>query len=176
MKEDASSSIWTIGHSTRSFEEFVGLLEQNSIEVLIDVRSLPGSRKFPHFDKEQLEVHLPEHAIEYQHFTGLGGRRKGKKDSVHTVWRNASFRAYADYMDTDDFQRALGELKALAKEKRVCMMCSEAVWWRCHRSMIADILKVGNWQVLHILSPTKVEPHPYTSAAVIKAGKLLYHE
>ena len=170
------NEIWTIGHSTRDFSEFVELLKKNSIEVLVDVRSMPGSRKFPHFDKEQLELHLPEHGIQYVHSTDLGGRRKGKKDSVHTAWRNASFRAYADYMETDDFGKALDHLKGLAAESSICMMCSEAVWWRCHRSMISDILKVQKWRVWHILSSTKVEPHPYTSAAVIKDGRLMYHE
>lgn len=167
--------IWTIGHSTRSFSEFLELLEKNRIEILVDVRSMPGSRKFPHFDRERLELHLPEHGIRYVHADGLGGRRKGKKDSVHTAWRNASFRAYADYMETDGFRNALEDLKALAGERNVCMMCSEAVWWRCHRSMISDILKVQKWKVWHILSPTKVEAHPYTSAAVIKDGCLMYH-
>lgn len=167
--------IWTIGHSTRSFSEFLELLKKNRIETLVDVRSMPGSRKFPYFDREQLELHLPEHGIRYVHSDGLGGRRKGKKDSVHTAWRNASFRAYADYMETDGFKKALEDLKSLAGESSVCMMCSEAVWWRCHRSMISDILKVQKWQVWHILSTTKVEAHPYTSAAVIKDGCLIYH-
>lgn len=176
MEGDLALRMWTIGHSTRTFNDFVDLLTRNAIEVLVDVRSLPGSRKFPHFDKEQLELRLPGHGIGYRHFTGLGGRRRGKKDSIHTAWRNTSFRAYADYMETEEFQQSLADLKALATEKRICIMCSEAVWWRCHRGMIADTLKIGNWQVLHILSPTKVEPHPYTSAANIKDGKLLYHE
>ncbi len=168
--------IWTIGHSTREFNEFIALLKNNSIETLVDVRSMPGSRKFPQFDKEALEIHLPEYGIQYIHATGLGGRRKGKKDSIHTAWRNASFRAYADYMESEDFEKALGHLKELAAESRVCMMCSEAVWWRCHRSMISDILKVRSWQVWHILSPTKVVLHPFSSAAVVKDGFLLYHD
>lgn len=171
----ANNEIWTIGHSTRDFKEFVELLKKNSIEVLVDVRSLPGSRKFPHFDKEQLEEHLPGQGMEYIHSAGLGGRRKGKKDSHNTVWRNPSFRAYADYMETGDFAQAVNQLKSFAADRKVCMMCSEAVWWRCHRSMIADILKSHDWQVMHILSPTKVELHPYTSAAVIKDGTLRYH-
>lgn len=167
-------TIWTIGHSTRSFSEFLELLQQNSIKLLVDVRSLPGSRKFPQFNKGNLQIELPANGIQYEHMLALGGRRKVHKDSKNTAWRNASFRGYADYMETEEFREALGQLEKSTKDQSTCIMCSEAVWWRCHRSMISDALKLDGWKVLHILSLTKVEEHPYTSPANIKNGKLLY--
>lgn len=169
-----SKTIWTIGHSTRSFSEFLELLKHYSIQLLIDVRSFPGSRKFPQFNKEELEIEMSAHGIEYQHLLNLGGRRKARKDSVNTAWRNVSFQGYADYMETADFQSALIQLEELASVQHVCIMCSEAVWWRCHRSMIADALKLKGWKVMHILSLTKLQEHPYTGPATVKDGKLLY--
>lgn len=172
MEEKAT--IWTIGHSTRSLSEFLELLKHNSIELLVDVRSLPGSKKFPQFNKENLEVELPNNGIIYQHMLALGGRRKVHKDSKNTRWRNPSFQGYADYMETEGFVDALGELEDISRQYHTCIVCSEAVWWRCHRSMIADALKLDGWEVLHILSLNKIEKHPYTSPAVIKDGKLFY--
>lgn len=166
--------IYTIGHSTRTFEEFLELLKINDIEVLIDIRSLPGSRKFPQFDKENLGTSLPEAGIKYQHFLSLGGRRKVKKDSKNTRWRNDSFRGYADYMETEEFKEAIQSLEKIAHRKTVCYMCAEAVWWRCHRSMVSDYLKARGWKVLHILSKTKVEEHPYTKPARIIGKNVLY--
>lgn len=167
-------TIWTVGHSTRSFSEFLELLQHNSIKLLVDVRSLPGSRKFPQFNKENLETELPANGIEYQHILALGGRRKVHKDSKNTAWRNPSFQGYADYMETEEFRTALNELEDSSRNQNTCIMCSEAVWWHCHRSMIADALKLDGWKVLHILSLTKLEKHPYTSPASIKNGKLIY--
>lgn len=171
---EESVAIWTIGHSTRSFSEFLELLKHNSIELLVDVRSLPGSRKFPQFNKENLEVELPANGIKYLHILALGGRRKVHKDSNNTAWRNSSFQGYADYMETEEFRVALNQLEETSKNQNTCIMCSEAVWWRCHRSMVSDALKLDGWKVLHILSLTKVEEHPYTSPATIKNGKLFY--
>jgi len=171
---EKNNTIWTIGHSTHTFSDFSALLKHNSIELLVDVRSLPGSRKFPQFNKENLEVELPANGILYQHLLSLGGRRKVHKDSKNTAWRNASFQGYADYMETEEFKNALNYLKQLSEAKRTCIMCSEAVWWRCHRSMIADALKLNGWKVMHILSMTKLQEHPYTSPASIKGGKLVY--
>lgn len=168
-------TIWTIGHSTRSWEEFVELLKLNSIDLLVDVRSLPGSNKYPQINKEHFEKELSKSGIKYKHYLILGGRRKVKKDSVNTAWRNDSFRGYADYMETADFKEGLTLLEKEAMKKNVCIMCAEAVWWRCHRSMIADRMKLEGWIVLHILSDKKNDEHPYTSAATIKNGKLLYH-
>src|SRR3569623_12590 len=149
--EEYKPTIWTIGHSTREFEEFVHLLKENEIELLADVRSFPGSRKFPQFNKESLEVTLPENGIEYIHLKQLGGRRKVKKDSQNTVWRHEAFRGYADYMETDDFRKGIDERIEIAEDKRTAIMCSEAVWWRCHRSMISDYLKSKGVTVFHIM-------------------------
>ncbi|MBV9240749.1 MAG: DUF488 domain-containing protein [Acidobacteria bacterium] len=172
--EDYRPTVLTIGHSTRDFDEFVGLLRENDIELLADVRSFPGSRKFPQFNKESLEVTLPENGIDYSHLRQLGGRRKVKTDSKNTVWRNDGFRGYADHMETEDFRKGIDELLELAEDKRTAIMCSEAVWWRCHRSMISDYLKSRGITVLHIMGEGKVEEHPYTSAAKIVDGRLSY--
>lgn len=170
----AKLKIWTIGHSTRSLQEFIDLLSENGIEAVADVRSFPGSRKFPHFNAEALAKSLPEVAIEYVLFKQLGGRRKSRPDSPHTVWRNEAFRGYADYMDTADFRTGIDALLVLAGKKRTAIMCSEAVWWRCHRSMISDYLKADGVVVEHIMGPGKTEIHPFTSAAKIARGKLVY--
>src|SRR3954454_17506135 len=160
--------IWTIGHSTRSIDEFVSLLQANGIKLVADVRSFPGSRRYPHYGKAALAQSLKAHAIRYEHFPELGGRRKPKPDSHNTAWRNASFRGYADYMETDAFQDGMERLIQLACEAGpVGIMCAEVVWWRCHRSLISDYLKAQGIEVMHILNANKVEPHPYTSAAQI---------
>lgn len=168
------STIYTIGHSTRDLENILFLLIKNKIEVLVDVRSFPGSRKYPQFNKENLEISIPEAGIEYVHFKDLGGRRKVSKDSKNTSWHNVSFRGYADYMETAEFKNAAEKLMKIAETKNTCIMCSEAVWWRCHRIMIADYLKNKNWTVFHILSSDKLEEHPYTQAAKIINGELIY--
>jgi uncharacterized protein (DUF488 family) len=167
-------TLWTIGHSTRTAAEFVDLLQANGIELLADVRRFPGSRRYPHFNEKELAAILAEAHIGYRLMKDLGGRRKGRADSPNTAWRNASFRGYADYMETDDFRAAIDDLRGEASRRRTAIMCSEAVWWQCHRSLIADYLKVRGIEVRHILSATKVEPHPYTSAAKIVEGKLSY--
>jgi len=167
-------TIWTIGHSTRDLDEFIALLAENHIQAVADVRSLPGSRKFPQFNAENLAESLPAADIEYVPFKQLGGRRKMRKDSPHTVWRHPAFRGYADYMDTDDFKAGIDDLLKLARQKRIAIMCSEAVWWRCHRSMISDYLKSIGVTVIHIMAHGKTEVHPYTSAAKIANGKLVY--
>lgn len=170
MADDADREIWTIGHSTRSIEEFVGLLTENGIEVVADVRRYPGSRKFPHFNPESLANSLRAAGIAYDHFPSLGGRRKPRPDSPYTIWRNEAFRGYADYMDTGEFQEALSRLMRLARDRRVATLCSEAVWWRCHRSMIADALKSRGWLVHHIMGPGKTPEHPYTAPARAAGG------
>lgn len=167
-------AIWTIGHSNHTLDGFLKLLKSFEIEILVDVRHFPGSRKFPHFNKENLEQSLPQHEIEYHHLVDLGGRRKLKPNSKNNAWRLDSFRAYADYMETEQFKEALQELKALAISKRTAYMCSEAVWWSCHRSLISDILKVEGWKVLHIMNPKTPQEHPYTQPAKIVDGKLNY--
>jgi len=167
-------TLWTIGHSTHSWEAFIGILRAHGIEALADVRVLPGSRRYPYFNREALAPALAGCAVEYVHFPNLGGRRKPQPDSPNTVWRNEAFRGYADYMDTPDFARAIDELSGLATRKRTAIMCAEAVWWQCHRALISDWMKAHGVEVLHILSENKVEPHPYTSAARIIDGQLSY--
>lgn len=174
MAELEVLKIWTIGHSTRSMEEFLELLSANGIETLGDVRSYPGSRKFPHFNAEQLGPRLIEARIDYMPMKKLGGRRRVRPDSPHTVWRNEAFRGYADYMETPEFEEGIEILLEAAREKRTAIMCSEAVWWRCHRSMIADHLKAAGITVEHIMDNGKNVIHPYTWAARIVGGKLAY--
>lgn len=169
-----SKEIWTIGHSTHTLEEFMELLHTYKINLLIDVRSLPGSNKFPQFNKENLEISLPKEGITYKHLLILGGRRKVSKTSKNTAWHNASFRGYADYMETDAFKEGIEELEKFAENKRVAIMCAEALWWRCHRSMIADYLKVEGWTVIHILSNTKSQEHRFTAPAKVIDNKLSY--
>jgi uncharacterized protein (DUF488 family) len=166
--------IWTIGHSTRAIEEFISLLKENEVKLLVDVRAWPGSRRYPQFNKETLAASLNGCEIRYEHFPELGGKRKSKGDSRNTAWRNPSFRGYADYMDTEQFENGIARLLALAAEAPTVIMCAEAVWWRCHRSLIADYLKSRGTEVLHILGTGKVEPHPYTPAARIVNGELNY--
>src|SRR5215470_19615411 len=160
--------IWTIGHSTRPIDEFVSLLEENGIKVLVDVRTWPGSRRYPQFNEEALVESLNAHGIRYEHFPELGGRRKPSADSHNTAWRNASFRGYADHMETEQFHQGIERLLNLAREGgRIAIMCAEAVWWRCHRALISDHLKASGIEVMHILDWNKIEPHPFTSAARI---------
>ena len=167
--------IWTIGHSTRAIDEFISLLKENEIKLLADVRAWPGSKRYPQFNKDALAESLNAHGIRYEHFPELGGKRKSKPDSRNTAWRNASFRGYADYMETEQFQKGIERLLDVAAEAGpTAIMCAEAVWWRCHRSLIADYLKARGVEVLHVLGANKVEPHPYTSAARIVNGELSY--
>lgn len=169
-------TIWTIGHSTRSLDEFLGLLRAFGIDCLADVRNFPGSRRFPWFNKEALERALPEAGLAYVHFKDLGGRRKPVPGSHNTAWRVEAFRGYADYMETQPFQTALKELEARASRQNTAYMCSEAVWWSCHRALLSDALKVRGWTVCHIMSADKVVEHPYTAPARVEGGKLSYRQ
>jgi len=126
--------IWTVGHSTRTIDEFVSLLKANEIKILADVRAWPGSKRYPQFNKDALAESLSAHGIRYEHFPELGGKRKSKPDSRNTAWRNASFRGYADYMETEEFQKGIERLRDVAAQAGpTAIMCAEAVWWRCHR-------------------------------------------
>ncbi|MFN2578538.1 MAG: DUF488 family protein [Pyrinomonadaceae bacterium] len=167
-------SIWTIGHSTQSIEEFINKLKAFEIRCLADVRSFPGSRRYPHFNKENLEASLAGAEIRYEHFPKLGGRRRARTDSLNLAWRNQSFRGYADYMETNEFRSGIDRLLNLVTTQRTAIMCSEAVWWRCHRSMISDYLKVKGIAVHHIMAIGKADLHPFTSAAAIVNGELSY--
>jgi uncharacterized protein (DUF488 family) len=167
-------TVWTVGHSTRSGDEFGQILSAHGIEVLVDVRSFPGSRRYPQFNRATLAESLESIGIKYRHEPRLGGRRRPSADSRNTAWRNSSFRAYADHMETDDFRKGVEGLLELAASARVAVMCAEALWWRCHRSLISDYLKAAGHTVVHILDETKTEDHPFTSAARIVEGKLSY--
>jgi len=173
MTED-KREIWTVGHSTRSIEDFIEALASFDVRVLADVRSYPGSKRYPQFNKENLKASLSEAAIDYHHFPELGGRRCAKPDSLNMTWRNESFRGYADYMETKGFRDGTRRLLEMARVSRTAVMCSEAVWWRCHRSLISDYLKAKGIEVNHIMLTGKSEPHPYTSAARIVNGELSY--
>lgn len=167
--------IWTIGHSTRTIDIFLSLLKENGIKSVADVRMFPGSKRYPQFGREALAKSLSEAGIRYEHFPDLGGRRKAKPDSKNTAWRNESFRGYADYMETEDFRAGVARLVDLADQSGpTAIMCAEAVWWRCHRSLISDYLKARGAKVIHILDEKKAEPHPFTSAATIVNGELSY--
>jgi uncharacterized protein (DUF488 family) len=169
-------TIWTIGHSTRSLGDFIATLQAHGVQGIADVRKLPGSRRYPHFDQAALSTSLHEHGICYHHFPGLGGRRKPDAHSHNTAWRHPAFRAYADYMETPEFAEAMRGLARFAEETPVALMCAEAVWWRCHRGLIADYLKVRGWRVLHITDARSAKEHPYTGAASVRAGELSYED
>ncbi|MCM4155715.1 DUF488 domain-containing protein [Gramella sp. AN32] len=176
MKLEKNKKVWTIGHSTRSFEEFIEILRSFQIEQVIDIRRYPGSRKFPQFNKEDLKKSLAIDMISYTHLEILGGRRKPDPKSKNSIWRHPSFRGYADYMGTENFKAGFRELKELVQQKSSAIMCSEAVWWSCHRSMISDALKVEGWKVMHIMGLNKENEHPYTQPVKIIDGKLSYGE
>jgi uncharacterized protein (DUF488 family) len=167
-------TVWTIGHSTRPLNEFLDLLRGAQIESLADVRRYPASRRYPQFNATNLAEALTGVGMRYSAYPELGGRRTPRPGSSNTRWRNASFRGYADYMETEAFQDALLRLSTEAGEARTAIMCAEAPWWRCHRALIADALKARGIEVLHIMDQAKVVPHPYTSAASVVDGKLYY--
>jgi uncharacterized protein (DUF488 family) len=167
-------TVWTIGHSTRPLNEFLDLLRAAQIESLADVRRYPASRRYPQFNATNLAEALTGAGMRYSAYAELGGRRTPRPGSSNTRWRNASFRGYADYMETEAFEDALFRLSAEAREMRTAIMCAEAPWWRCHRALIADALKARGCEVLHIMGQAKIVPHPYTSAASVVDGKLYY--
>lgn len=166
--------IWTIGHSTHTIEQFITLLKSFDIKLLADIRRFPGSKRLPHFNKENLSASLESHGIKYEHFESLGGRRNPKPDSINDGWRVLAFRGYADYMETEAFQTGAADLARKAEDVRTAYMCSEAVWWSCHRSLLSDYLKVRGWKVFHIMSASKADEHPYTKPARIVDQKLSY--
>lgn len=169
-----AQTIYTIGHSTRTLDEFFGLLEHYGIALLVDVRTVPRSRHVPHFNSDSLQTSLAERGIEYRHLKPLGGLRKPVKDSPNTGWRNSSFRGFADYMQTDEFSSALSELAGLAVKKRAALMCAEAVPWRCHRSLIADALSLRKFNVRHILSAASLQDHKLTPFAAVEEERVTY--
>jgi uncharacterized protein (DUF488 family) len=170
----APARLFTIGHSTRTLEELLALLKREGVSHLVDVRAFPTSERYPHFNKTHLERALPEHLIRYTHFPALGGRRKVRRDSHNTLWRNAGFRGYADYMETRDFEDALGDLLRAATLEPTAIMCAEAVPWRCHRSLISDAAQGRGTDVQHILD-SGTQPHRRTAfARVDSEGRVHY--
>lgn len=167
---------WTVGHSTRGFEELVEVLRAYGIEAVVDVRTVPRSRKNPQFNREELEKRLPESGIDYVHRKDLGGLRHPLKESPNTGWRNDSFRGYADYMQTPEFDEALDWLVEHARPRRTAIMCAETLPWRCHRSLIADALLVRGFDVVEILDERKSQPHKMTAFAVVTDSRITYPE
>ena len=167
-------TVSTIGHSTRPIEEFIGMLKEHGISRLVDVRTIPRSRRNPQFSRENLPGSLQKAGIEYCHMPGLGGLRHPRRDSINSAWRNASFRGYADYMQTPEFQENLNRLIELAAEKTTAIMCAEAVPWRCHRSLVADALVARDIPVIEIVSATKSQPHVLTSFARVEGERVTY--
>jgi uncharacterized protein (DUF488 family) len=154
------STVFTVGHGTRALEELMALLQTVPIEILIDVRRFPGSRRHPHFERASLERALPEHHIDYQWWgEKLGGRRSGVPNSRHLAIRNESFRGYTDFMDTVAFRTAIAELEEMAGSVTLAIMCAETLWWRCHRRHIADVLLLDGLEVIHLLDANKTQPH-----------------
>ena len=171
-----AGTLWTIGHSTRAWEVFVEMLGNAGITTLVDVRRFAGSRRHPQFSGERMGAALGEAGIAYVPIPDLGGRRPPRKDSHNTTWRNASFRGYADYMETQGYRKARDALAALAHASPTAVMCAEAMWWQCHRSLIADDFKAEGWTVLHLLAPGRTDAHPWTGAARLVDGRLTYAE
>ena len=174
--DNKQKPIFTIGHSTHPISEFIGILQSFSISVVADIRNFPGSKRYPHFNKENLEASLEKNNISYIHIKDLGGRRKPVANSANTRWRNAAFRGYADYMSSAPFVQAVSELEELASRENLAYMCAEAVWWSCHRSLISDYLKIRGWAVFNIMGLGKASEHPFTSAARIIEGELRYND
>jgi uncharacterized protein (DUF488 family) len=166
--------VLTVGHSTRTLEEFIELLKAYGVERLVDVRTVPRSRHNPQFNRETLPAAVRRAGIGYIHVKSLGGLRHSRKDSINTGWQNASFRGYADYMQTPEFEQAMARLVCMAEAKRIAIMCAEAVPWRCHRSMIADALLVRGVRVRHIMSRTSAKEHALTPFARVEAVRITY--
>lgn len=165
--------IYTIGHSTHSADAFLALLRMHGVTQLADVRTMPMSRRHPHFNKDSLEKFLAASGIGSRHLGGLGGLRKPKRDSTNTAWKHPSFRGYADYMETEAFERAFRELVGFANAGPTAVMCAEAVWWRCHRQLLADALLVQGVPVWHIVG-AGAKPHEMSAFARIRDGKVIY--
>ena len=166
--------VWTIGHSTRSLDALVALLHAHGITRVADVRRFPRSRRHPHVNADALARDLPAAGLAYRHLPGLGGFRRARKDSHNTAWRNASFRGYADYMETAEFSGHLDTLLEEARQGPTAIMCAEAVPWRCHRSLIADALLVRGVEVLHIMSEKSATPHTLTRFAHVDGDRVTY--
>ncbi len=169
--------LFSIGHSNEPLDRFLGVLAQHRIEALVDIRRFPGSRKYPHWNQQNLAASLQEAGIEYHWIEALGGRRHSKKGasaSPNLGLRNESFRSYADYMLTEEFHQAAGKLLEIAAHKRTSMMCAEAVYWRCHRRLVSDFLLASNIIVRHIFPDGAVRPHALTEGGKVEQGQVTY--
>ncbi|MGH9415540.1 MAG: DUF488 family protein [Terriglobales bacterium] len=169
-------TVYTLGHSTRPLDDFLALLAAHGVGQILDVRTVPKSRHNPQFAQSALERSLPAAGVAYHHLARLGGLRHARPNSANTGWRNASFRGFADYMQTPEFASGLEELEGLARERPSAILCAEAVPWRCHRSLIADALTVVGWRVLDIIGAGAPRPHRLTPFLHVVEGKLLYAE
>lgn len=164
----------TIGHSTRSADQFLALLRAHGVTGVADVRAIPGSRRHPHFSQDALAAFLPAQGVRYEHFRGLGGRRKPRRDSRNTGWTHPSFRAYADHMQSEEFHDAIAALLEFARRFVVAVMCAEAQWWRCHRQLIADAIVARGIDVRHIMSAASAPPHELTPFARSNGVDVVY--
>jgi uncharacterized protein (DUF488 family) len=174
VDSEASLVVLTIGHSTRTLEDFICLLRQYDVQKVVDVRTIPRSRHNPQFNREELPNSLKALGISYVHMSKLGGLRHSVPDSANTGWRNLSFRGFADYMQKREFKNSLQALIELAKTERLVLMCAEAMPWRCHRSLVADALSIRGIQVQHILSSTSLQPHKITPWAKVNGLQITY--
>ncbi len=166
--------LYTVGHSTRSFGDFVALVRGHGVAQIADVRTVPKSRRYPHFARESLERSLAEAGVDYRHFPALGGLRKPRRDSRNTAWRHPGFRGYADHLETPAFERALDELVEWASARPTAVMCAEAVWWQCHRQLIADALVARGYEVRHIMGAASAPAHTLTAFARVADGRVTY--
>jgi len=173
-KNSKETVVFTIGHSIRMFDAFSSLLKAHSVTMVVDIRTVPRSRHNPQFNKETLPVNLRAAGVGYTHMAGLGGLRHAQKDSSNIGWHNSSFRGFADYMQTEEFEKNLQELIHLAKSEQIVLMCAEALPWRCHRSLIADALWVRNIRIEHIMSMNRRSPHALTPFAQVNGLRITY--
>ena len=167
-------NIYSVGHGTRSIEEFVDILRGAGVKVLVDIRSAPGSRRHPQFGQAALGASLAEAGMEYVHLRGLGGRRDAAPDSPHIALRVDAFRGYADHMASADFATDYARLGTFARDRATAFMCAETLWWRCHRRMLSDRLTIDGWDVVHLLAIGKSEPHRVWDVARVVNGRLVY--
>jgi uncharacterized protein (DUF488 family) len=174
LAKESQLTVFTIGHSTRTLDEFIGLLKTYGITLLVDVRTVPRSRHNPQFNKETLPVSLKPKGLKYIHVPEIGGLRRPKHDSINLAWKNMGFRGYADYMQTKEFIENLLRIVALARENCLALMCAEALPWRCHRSLISDALLVRHVKVLHIISKDNTINHELTEFALVEGTKITY--
>ena len=168
------SQVWTVGHSNHPIEKFLGILRAHAIERVIDVRRFPVSRRWQHFDAENLATTLPAAGIDYVGMPELGGRRKPRPDSPHTAWRVDQFRGYADFMDTPEFEASIEQATAHASERRSALLCAEALPWRCHRSLLADAFLARGWDVREILNEKDARPRKLTAFARLEGSRVIY--